>query len=427
MNALFDVLESNNKMMGVVTVSRDGKTVYQRALGYSRISGAEKVRNSHETKFRVASLTKTFTSVLIFQLIEEKKLTPETKLSKFFPQIANADRITVEHMLLHRSGIHNFSLDADYQQWKTRPHTRKEVLARFATYRPEFNPGEKEVYSNTAYVLLGYIIESLTGSTYAKQLNKRIVKKLGLKNTYVGGPIDPGKNEAFSYTFADGKWQQVLSVTDLSNSAGAGALVSTTADLNAFMAALFDKRLISEESLQRMTTPPVVTGDDTARGIARMAFNNKTKIGFTYDGSIDAFGSVYFYVPSDRLGVAVTTNGQNYPSGEIFWMVLRMLYGAPASIPSFQPVALSDEKLSKYEGTYALAETELKIDIKKEGSKLVAQSAGEPSMTLEAIGEAKFQFEPDGVLFDFQSNEAGEVQRVLIYKDRHRSMWVKAK
>ncbi len=110
MNSLFDALESNNKMMGVVTITRDNKTVYSRALGYSRVSDAEKVKNNDATKFRIASLTKTFTAVMIFQLIDEKRLTLETKLSKFFPQLANADKITIEQMLLHRSGIHNFSL-----------------------------------------------------------------------------------------------------------------------------------------------------------------------------------------------------------------------------------------------------------------------------------------------------------------------------
>lgn len=426
LNTLFDVLESSNKMMGVVTITRDGKTVYNRALGYSRVSDSEKVRNSEATKFRIASLTKTFTAVMIFQLIDEKKLTLETKLSEFFPQIANADKITVEQMLVHRSGIHNFSLDADYPEWKIKPHKKKEVLARFAAYKPEFNPNEKEVYSNTAYVLLVYIIEHLTKSTYGEQLNKRIVKKIGLKSTYVGGDINPSNNEAFSYTFADGKWNQVSKGTDLSNSAGAGALVSTTADINRFLAALFDKKLIGEESLQIMTTPSLVTGDDTAKGIARMAFNNKTKIGFTYDGSLDAFGSVYFYVPADKLGVAITSNGQNYPSGEIFWTVMRIHYGAAASIPSFKPVTLADEKLSKYEGAYMLEGTDLKIIVKKENSKIVAQMIGQPSMTLEATGETKFQFEPDGILFEFQSNEAGEVNRVSIYKDRQKSFWIKA-
>lgn len=425
MDSLFDVLESNNKMMGAVAIERDGKTVYHRAFGYSRISDAEKIKNNVATKFRVASLTKTFTAVMIFQLIEEKKLTLETKLSKFFPQIANADKITIEQMLVHRSGIHNFSLDADYQEWKIKPHTKKEILARYATYKPEFNPNEKEDYSNTAYVLLGYIIEHLTRSTYGEQLNKRIVKKIGLQNTYVGGKINPSNNEAFSYTFAGSKWHQVLKNTDPSISGGAGAIVSTAADINRFLAALFDKKLISEESLQTMTTPLSVTGEDTAKGVSRMAFNNKTKIGFTYDGSVDAFGSIYFYVPSDKLGITIIANGQNYPFNGTFWTVLRMLYGAPVSIPSFKPISLPDEKLSKYEGAYALEGTDLKLIIKKENSKIVAQISGEPAMTLEATSETKFQFEPDGVLFDFQINAAGEVARVWVYKDRQNPVWIK--
>lgn len=423
---LFDVLEANNKMMGVVTVTRRGATVYQRALGYARVSEAGKVRNTDATGFRVASLTKTFTAVLIFQLIDEKRLTLDTRLSKFFPQIANADKITIEHMLVHRSGIHNFSLDADYQEWKTNPHTRKEVLARFAAYKPEFSPGEKEVYSNTAYVLLGYIIEDLTESTYGEQLDKRIAKKIGLKNTYVGGRLNPAGGEAASYTFAGNRWNQVSQSTHASNSAGAGAVVSTAADINRFLAALFDKKLTSEESLRIMTTPQVVTGDDTAKGIARMAFNNKTKVGFTYDGSVDAFGSVYFYVPSDGLGVAMTTNGQNYPTGEMLWLVMRILYGAPASIPSFKPVTLPAETLSRYEGAYTLTGTDLKLIVKKEGPKIVAQVTGQPAMPLEAIGETKFHFEPDGVLVEFLSNEAGEVVRASLYQERQKTFWNKA-
>lgn len=427
MDMLFDVLESENKMMGVVTINRGGQVIYKRALGYSRISGAEKIKNGDETKFRIGSLTKTFTAVMIFQLIEEEKLTLQTKLSRFFPHIANADKITIEQMLTHRSGIHNFSLEADYQHWKLKPHTKKELLARFYSYPPEFNPNEKEVYSNTGYVLLAYIIESLTGSTYDKQLGKRIVRKIGLKNTYAGREIDPAKNEAYSYAFAGGKWNRLPQGTNMMNVSGAGSMVSTTADINRFIAALFDNKLISAESLQTMITPPRVTGDDTAHGIDRMIFNNKTKIGFTHDGSIDAFDSVYFYVPSDKLAVAIASNGQNYPSGEMFWTVMRILYGAPASIPSFNPVSLSDEELSKYEGVYSLAGTNLKVTFKKDGLTLTAQIIDEPKISLEAIGATKFQFEPDGMLVEFQRNDAGEVHQVAIYKDRQKTYWTKTK
>jgi CubicO group peptidase (beta-lactamase class C family) len=426
LNDLFDVLDANSKMMGVVNITKDGQTIYNRALGYSRISDAEKVKNEDETKFPIASLTKTFTAVMIFQLIEEKRLTLDTKLSKFFPQIANSEKITIEQMLVHRSGIHNYTLDADYQEWKTKPHSKKELLARFADYKPEFEPNEKEVYSNTTYILLGYIIENLTKSTYGKQLNKRILKKIGLKNTFLDSDLKSANNKAVSYSFAAAKWNPVLKRAAAGITAGAGGIVSTTADINRFIAALFDNKLISAESLQMMTAPPVVTGNDTAKGIARMVFNNKTKIGYTYDGSLDAFGSVYFYVPTDRLGVAVTTNGQNYPSGEIFWMVMRILYGAPVSIPSFKPVALPDETLSKYEGAFALEGTDLKIIFKKENSKLVARVTGEPAITLEATGATKFQFEPDGVLIEFLSNEKGEINRVSYYKDRQKTFWTKA-
>lgn len=427
LNDLFDVLESNDKMMGVVTITKDGRTIYNRALGYSRISGAKKLRNNGETKFPVASLTKTFTAVMIFQLIEEKKLALDTKLSKFFPQIANSEKITIEQMLTHRSGIHNYSLDADYQEWKTKPHSKKEILARFASYKPAFEPDEKEGYSNTAYILLGYLIEDLTKSSYGEQLNKRIINKLGLRNTVLDENLRLSNNTAVSYSFAAGSWHPVTKRTMASVTAAAGGIVSTTADINQFLSALFDKKLIGAKSLEMMITPPAATGNDTAKGIARIAFNNKTKIGYTYDGSLDAFGSVYFYVPEDRLGVVMTTNGQKYPFGEIFWLVIRILYGAPAPIPSFKTLALPDETLAQYEGTFALEGTDLKIVFKKENGKLTAQLTGEPAISLEPTGETKFQFAPDGVLIEFQKNEAGKIFQVSYYKDRQKTFWKKAR
>lgn len=425
-NELFDVLESNNKVMGVVTISKDGKPIYNREIGYARISDDGRVKNTGETMFRVGSISKTFTAVVIFQLIEEGKLTLDTKLSKFFPQISNADKITIEQMLLHRSGIHNVSLDADYQVWKLKPHTKKEILERFSTYKPEFEPGEKEVYSNSAYVLLAYIIESVTGSTYNNQVERRIVKKIGLKNTRAGGVINRTKNEAISYGFADKKWNEIPQ-GNMSNFSGSGSIVSTASDINRFLAELFESRLISAKSLQTMTAPSVITGDDTVMGMGRLAFNNKTKVGFTQDGSVDGFGSIYFYVPADKLSIAITYNGQNYPFGDIFWSVLRAVYKAPVSIPSFKPFALTTEQISRFEGTYTLTAYDLTLTIRREGSRLTAQIKGDPAITLEAIGETKFQYEPDGVLVEFLSDESGEIKQVTTFKNRQKLSWARTK
>jgi D-alanyl-D-alanine carboxypeptidase len=426
LNQLFDLLESNQKMMGMVSIRKDGQRVYDRALGYGQISGTRKVKNTEETLFPIASLTKTFTAVIIFQLIEEKKLTLDTKLSRFFPRIPNADKITIGQMLAHRSGIHNYTLDADYQDWKLRPHSREELLSRFAGYKPEFDPGEKEVYSNTPYILLGYIIERLTGSSYAKQLKARIINKIDLKNTLLDSANKPSRrNRAISYTFAGGKWHAVTKRTTTGITAAAGGIVSTTADINRFLVALFADKLISAESLAIMTKPVEVTGNDSAMGIDRIAFNNKTKVGYTYDGSLDAFGSVFFYVPSDKLGIVITTNGENYPSGEIFWMVMKILYGAPVSLPSFTPITLPAERLSSYEGTFALEGTDLKLTFKKQDLKLVVRVTGEPAVPLDAVSDTKFQFAADGVLIEFLPDPTGEVNRVTYFKDRQKTVWAR--
>lgn len=211
LDRLFDVLESNNRMMGVVTVTRAGKVIYQRSLGYRTMSDGGKVKTDVETKFRVGSVAKVFTAVMIYQLIEEKKLAPDTRLSHFFPSLANADRITIAHLLSHTSGLADYTSGinhADPQSWVFRPHTAREMVTRFAALKPDFAPGEGYRYSNTNYTLLGYIVEAVTGSPYGEQLNKRIVKRLGLNRTRYGGAINPAKNEARSYVYDGGTWNQ---------------------------------------------------------------------------------------------------------------------------------------------------------------------------------------------------------------------------
>src|SRR5882672_1737035 len=103
LDQLFDRLLEKNKGMGSLTLAKDGNVLYSRSFGYSQINGNE----SAETKFRIASITKTYTAVMIFQLVEEEKLRLTDTLDRFFPQIPNATKITIGQILAHRSGIHN--------------------------------------------------------------------------------------------------------------------------------------------------------------------------------------------------------------------------------------------------------------------------------------------------------------------------------
>ena len=266
-------------------------------------------------------------------------------------------------------------------------------------------------------MLLGYILEDVTRNSYASELDRRIVKPLSLRNT-TAKFSEPARNDALAYTFKGGEWQAINANTHPTNASGAGGIVSTAEDVNAFLHALFTGRVISPGSLEKMTTHRVITRNDMAMGIDRMAFNNKSKIGFTYDGQIDAVGSVYFYVPPDRLAVSILTNGENYPSGEIFWSVMRVLYGAPLAISSFKVIQLPSEKLGQFEGTYTLAGSELKAVVKREGNDLVIMIDGESKMKLTARGETNFEYAPDGVLVDFTVGEDASVTQLSLYLER---------
>src|SRR6202008_3308331 len=126
---LFDLLASKDRAMGSVVLAKNGEVVYSRAIGYAQVTAEVKRPADTATKYRIGSITKTFTSAMIFQLIEDKKISLTTTLDKFYPQFPNSRTITIGHMLSHRSGLFSFTNDPDYTNWMTQPKTRNELLA----------------------------------------------------------------------------------------------------------------------------------------------------------------------------------------------------------------------------------------------------------------------------------------------------------
>lgn len=324
LDRFFDRLAEKNQAMGSLTVAKDGKILYSRAIGYSQINRTEKKPATTTTKYRTGSLTKMFTAVMIFQLIEEGKLKLSDTLDKFFPQIPNAGKITIEHILAHRSGIHDFIREPDFRSWSLSARTKDETLAFIAKAKPDFEPGEKRSYSNSGYVLLGFIVEKLEGKSYQDVLKKRITGKLGLKNTYRGtGKTDVGKKESFSYIYAEG-WKQ-QDDTDLSVPGGAGAIISTPSDLVKFASALFDGKLISQENVNHMKK---------GMGMGSPQVGDKKFYGL--GAGIDGFKSILIYLPEEKLAIAYTFNGMVYPQKDFLSGVLDIYQNKPFEIPTFE-------------------------------------------------------------------------------------------
>jgi CubicO group peptidase (beta-lactamase class C family) len=337
---------------------------------------------------------------MIFQLIEEKKLTLDTKLATFFPQLPNAKTITIEQLLSHRSGLHSFTDEAAYGTYMTQPKTQAEMLAIMAKFTPDFKPGAKFAYSNSGYTVLGYVIEKLGKQPYAQALQKRVVAKAGLKNTYYGGKIDPAKQEALSYKPGPGGWE-LNTETDMSIPGGAGGVVSTPADLDRFLEALFGGKLVSAASLGEMKTVRNTFG----RGLMMLPFYGKS--GYGHGGIIDGFQSMASYFPDDKLAVTLSTNAHGYPVNDAMGDILRICYNKPYKIPNFAAPAFvpAPADLDRYAGTYASPSLPLKISFKKDGNTLLSQATGQQPIPLEPVSRGVFKFDPAGIRAEFDAEK----------------------
>ena len=175
LDQFFDRLAEKNKAMGSLTIAKAGNVLYTRSIGYSQINGTEKKPLSAASRFRIGSITKMFTAVMILQLVEEGKLKLSDTLDKFFPQIPNAQRITIAQILAHRSGIPNSRPTS-----KTNAVTKDELLTIVSKGTPDFEPDTKHSYSNSGFFILGLIVEKLTVKSYEEALKERITSRIGL-------------------------------------------------------------------------------------------------------------------------------------------------------------------------------------------------------------------------------------------------------
>lgn len=391
LDSFFNSLAANNKYMGNIAISQSGKTIYAKAIGKADVETNKDIDT--ESKFRIGSISKTFTATLIFKAIDEKKLTLDQSIAKYFPSIKNADKITVGNLLNHHSGIFNFTNDPGYLKYNTEKKTRDELVNMISTYPSNFDPGSKAEYSNSNYVLLSIILEKIYKKPYKDILDEKIIKPLKLNNTYYGDKISLANNEVNSYSFT-GVWLKQPE-TDMSIPLGAGAIVSNPTDLNKFIAALLDGQIVSGASLTQMKTIKNKYG----MGLTSIPYYDKE--GFGHGGAIDGFTSLLYYFPDDKLAISITSNGNNYSNNEVLIAGLSSFYGKDFEVPSFKEIAVKSEELDAYLGVYASPSFPMKITITKKENVLVAQATGQGPLDLKATGKNIFEFAQAGIVLEF--------------------------
>lgn len=336
-DSLINLIESNNKGIGSISVFDNGKEIYNRSFGQKQLAS---VTYTDQTKYQIGSITKTITASLIFKLIEEKKLKLSDKLATFFPDIPNANIITIQNLLEHTSGLGSYvtKKEKSLETWLTEKASEKEIMDEIINQGVSFQPNEKVEYSNSAYYLLTKIVEKLFNKNYSSIVNNNITQPLHLKNF---APFTTSSHDIFaSYQYTDNHWKKIKDF-DFSNVVGVGDIASTTKDLNLFLYNLFQYKILSKESVEKMK-PDLNKKETYGRGLVKIPFQEETFYGHT--GLTYGTNSILVYNEKDRLGLAISMNGVNFKLKELLNGVLSILYNKEYKLPNFNAVPLKTEK-----------------------------------------------------------------------------------
>jgi len=395
MNQYFDSVVKYDEGMGSIAIFEDGKEQFRRIYGYA--DKAKKKKANKKTKYRIGSISKTFTAVCIMQMVDEGRIKLDQKLAVFYPDLPNADKISIEQLLRHRSGLHNFVDDADYSDYLKEEQSRESHMKRFMAKGVDFEPGEKYSYSNTNYVLLAFICEDVDRKSFSEILSKRITKPLKLKNTQHTGGYNLKNKEALSYYWS-GEWQNGWQ-THGSVSIGAGSLISTVSDLNRFFCALENEKLVSAPAYEKMKT--MVEG----YGLGLFSIPWKEDVGYGHTGGIDGFQSVLAYFPEHKVYIAFCGNGIKLARNEIVLTALGMYFKETTVIPDLSSKeSLLIKDVMQYVGKYKSADIDLEIEISGSNGVLSAQATGQSIFPLTAEDENTFIFKPAGITMRFDLN-----------------------
>lgn len=394
-DSLLTHLNEYDKFMGSLCIMQGDEVVFKQAYGYSEATKG--IRATVGTKYKIGSITKTFTATMIMQLVEEKKILLTTKLNRFFPKIDNAEKITIEQLLYQRTGIKDYAnADATLTDVLDKPNMRALIMKKIENYTSTFEPDSKHEYSNSNYFILGEIIEKVTKKSYAENLKNRITGKLYLKNTYyTTEKTDITKRESYSYTF-DGEYWDKVDEWNNDIAFSSGGIISTPEDLTKFIRELLKGKLLSPASVELMKT----LKDTYGMALIRFPFGERKFFG--HNGRIEGFEATMGYYQQDDMTISLISNGVNYSQNDIMLGILSIYYKSPYRFPVFE--TLNPEKIKDYVGTYASKDIPLKVKIFEKSGALYGQATGQPEFPMTYASEDLFYFQAGGIEMEFSKD-----------------------
>lgn len=376
-----DHLTNGPAASAAVAVVRGNDTLLMRGYGFADRIATRAAGPT--TVYEIGSITKQFTAAAVMRLVERGKIALDDDLSKFVPSFPLQGRhVTIRELLNHTSGIRSYTSKREWAATWDRDLVPDSVVAFVARDTFDFAPGAQWRYNNTGYVLLGMVIESASGTSYAKYLDEQFFKPLGLKQTQYCPSHAPDTTFAAGYS-ARSKELVPATYLSMTHPFSAGALCSTVRDYVVWQRALHGGRVVSARSYEQMTTPDTLnSGARLTYGFGLSAGQLGTHRMISHGGGINGFTTAQMYFPSDSLSVVVFTNTDGVSPDQAAMNIARAALGMPlvAAAPRTQPlVPLDTRERDRLVGTYDLATPtggKLPVRVFLDGQVLTTQAEG---------------------------------------------------
>ncbi len=324
LNAYLEARHRENDFRGVVLVVRNDSILFSK--GYGLANDKLSLPNTPQTVFRLASLTKQFTAAAILQLQERGKLKVQDRLCQYLENCPAAwKEITIHQLLTHSAGLFNHTKLPDLAIVSQKPHTVEQLIAEFRDKDLDFAPGTKFSYSNSGYLLLGHIIEKVSGKPYEAYVQENIFRPLKMKNSGYEKEGDGVRNRAQGYVKGPSGFEEARYL-HMSFPFSAGGLYSTAEDLQRWNKALYSGKLLSPQSVVTMTTPYL---ESYGYGLRIDQYDGKKRI--SHNGRINGFTNHMAFYPQNQLCIIVLGNQERLDVEGIHDKLTSICLGKPES------------------------------------------------------------------------------------------------
>lgn len=419
-DTLLSAYHRMDKFQGTVLIAKGGKIVFEK--GYGEADRTTNRANGPLTEFRIGSVSKPFTAILILKLQEKGLLSINDPVSKYIPGYPNGDTILLEHLLSHTSGIKSLSsMKQYYAEWIGQPSTLPLTISRFKNESLQFSPGTKYEYSNSNYILLSYIAEKASGSSFETLLQQYITGPLKLKQTGMDRNNRPSAQKALGYQASPEADYAPARFNDMSIMSGAGALYSTARDLYRFDRALYTSQLLSAASKAQLFA---VRKNNYALGWEVDSLFGRLRI--HHAGSIDGFLANLVRFPEQDVCIVFLSNYFDSKGAQISNALAAIAFGETYELPKQRTfIHLPAGSLQAYAGTYTM-EKGPSITVFAEEGKLKGRLGGQAPFVLLPESETRFYIKAVDSEVHFAKNEAGQMVEMKMQQGKKSLVFKKA-